>query len=241
MLRQVLAVALIGYAAAFAPGASFAGFKPALRSGACSQLRMVDWSDPADNQPYNGAGADRGQVNRSDKVWDATAQRLAEAQRIAAEKGLGAKSGLDKTGKLREGDRDPATGRLILDPLKIPTAEQGAPGSWAEYMAMRKAKEGVVKDAMGNEIENVKPTYEVQPGTWGAPKSVDKVNVDDLFEDKSVTGFQKVDTADVVDEQQEEWRRQREAERAEQEAAVEAKMAMWMKQAEEKRRAEGGM
>ena len=54
---------------------------------------------------------------------------------------LGSKSGLAK-GNLKEGDRDPISGRLILDPLKIPTAEQGAPGTWAEYLAMRKVKEG---------------------------------------------------------------------------------------------------
>jgi hypothetical protein len=66
--------------------------------------------------------------------------------RYACFAGLGSKSGL-ATGDLQEGDRDPVTGRLILDPLKIPTAEQGAPGTWEEYLAMRKAKEGgVAKD-----------------------------------------------------------------------------------------------
>ena len=66
--------------------------------------------------------------------------------RYACFAGLGSKSGL-ATGDLQEGDRDPVTGRLILDPLKIPTADQGAPGTWEEYLAMRKAKEGgVAKD-----------------------------------------------------------------------------------------------
>jgi hypothetical protein len=68
-------------------------------------------------------------VNKSDLVGQTVEQRLAEAKRIAEEKNIGAKSGLDPTGKLREGDRDPVTGRLILDPLKIPTSDQGAPGS----------------------------------------------------------------------------------------------------------------
>ena len=40
---------------------------------------------------------------------------------------------------------------------------------------MRKAKEGVVKDLAGNVIEDVKPTYTVQAGTWGPPKDVEKV------------------------------------------------------------------
>jgi hypothetical protein len=69
------------------------------------------------------------QVNKSDLVGQTVEQRLAEAKRIAEEKNIGAKSGLDPTGKLKEGDRDPVTGRLILDPLKIPSSDQGAPGS----------------------------------------------------------------------------------------------------------------
>jgi hypothetical protein len=41
--------------------------------------------------------------------------------------------------------------------------------------AMRKAKEGgVAKDAAGNVIDDVKPTYAVQAGTWGAPKEAEK-------------------------------------------------------------------
>jgi hypothetical protein len=69
------------------------------------------------------------QINKSDQIGSTVEQRLAEAKRLASEKGVGSKSGLDPTGRLKEGDRDPVTGRLILDPLKIPTAEQGAPGS----------------------------------------------------------------------------------------------------------------
>jgi hypothetical protein len=41
---------------------------------------------------------------------------------------------------------------------------------------MRKKKEGgVARDAMGNVIDDVKPTYAVQAGTWGAPKDDGKV------------------------------------------------------------------
>ena len=41
------------------------------------------------------------------------------------------------------------SGRLILDPLKIPTKDQGAPGTWEEYLKMRAAKEGgQAKDLM---------------------------------------------------------------------------------------------
>ena len=75
--------------------------------------------------------------------------------------GIAARSGLDTSGRLKEGDRDPVSlvllrsphadilqrsGRVIVDPLKIPTSDMGAPGSWEEYMAMRKKKEGGVKD-----------------------------------------------------------------------------------------------
>ena len=41
--------------------------------------------------------------------------------------GYGSTSGLANGRDLKEGDRDPTTGRLILDPLKIPTSDQGAP------------------------------------------------------------------------------------------------------------------
>jgi len=40
-----------------------------------------------------------------------------------------------------------------VDPLKIPTAEQGAPGSWAEYMAMRQQKEG----GQAKDVSNRRP------------------------------------------------------------------------------------
>jgi hypothetical protein len=38
--------------------------------------------------------------------------------------GFGSVSGLANGRDVKEGDRDPVTGRLILDPLKIPTADQ---------------------------------------------------------------------------------------------------------------------
>jgi hypothetical protein len=70
------------------------------------------------------------QINKSDEIAARTAARLAEAAARAAEQNMGSKSGLASADSgLKEGDRDPATGRLILDPLKIPTGDQGAPGS----------------------------------------------------------------------------------------------------------------
>ena len=63
--------------------------------------------------------------------------------------GYGSVSGLAAGRNLKEGDRDPVSGRLILDPLKIPTKDQGAPGTWEEYLKMRAAKEGgQAKDLM---------------------------------------------------------------------------------------------
>ena len=64
--------------------------------------------------------------------------------------GYGSVSGLAAgRSDLKEGDRDPVTGRLILDPLKIPTKDQGAPGTWEEYLKMRQAKEGgTARDVM---------------------------------------------------------------------------------------------
>ena len=38
----------------------------------------------------------------------------------------------------------------------------------------------------GNVIDDVKPSYAVQDGTWGPPKDV-KVNVDDIFEKQPVS------------------------------------------------------
>jgi len=199
---------------------------------------MVDWSDPKDNEPYSGAGADRGQINKAEQVWDSVKQRTERAREEAQQKNTGWASEYDKSGRLQEGDRDPVSGRLILDPLKIPTADQGAPGSFEEYMKRRAQQAGgVVTDAMGNQIEEnrMKTSTPVQPGTWGAPKGVDKVNVDDIFDDRSVSGFKEVDVSDVVDAEQEAWRQQKERERAEQEAAIEAKMQMWLQQAEQRK------
>ena len=77
--------------------------------------------------------------------------------------GYGSVSGLAMGRKdLKEGDRDPVSGRLILDPLKIPTKEHGAPGTWEEYLAMRKAKEGgVAKDLM---VCPANTSYLLHPG-----------------------------------------------------------------------------
>ena len=42
---------------------------------------------------------------------------------VLAENNVGWSSGL--SGDVKEGERDPRSGRLVIDPLKIPTAEQG--------------------------------------------------------------------------------------------------------------------
>ena len=107
-------------------------------------IKMVDWDwdkkEEAEN--YDGPGAERGQVNRADEIGARSAERLANAKKAAQDNNFGSVSGLANGRDLKEGDRDPVTGRLILDPLKIPTADQGAPGTWEEYLAMRKKKEG---------------------------------------------------------------------------------------------------
>ncbi|EKX34709.1 hypothetical protein GUITHDRAFT_166141 [Guillardia theta CCMP2712] len=211
--------------------------KPALRPSLTS-LRMVDWDwdKKSEEEEYDGAGADRGQINRSDQIKSRVEQRLAEAKKIAEEKGIAARSGLDTSGRLKEGDRDPRSGRVIVDPLKIPTSDMGAPGSWEEYMAMRKKKEGVVKDAFGNVIEDVKPSYSVQAGTWGPPKESAKDVAADVFS----SGGGKVMGGPIEsDAEQEEWRRQRDEEEKKRQEEVEARMQMWLKQAADKK-AQGG-
>eukprot|EP00281_Chroomonas_sp_CCMP1168_P032501 CAMPEP_0206243574 /NCGR_PEP_ID=MMETSP0047_2-20121206/17678_1 /ASSEMBLY_ACC=CAM_ASM_000192 /TAXON_ID=195065 /ORGANISM="Chroomonas mesostigmatica_cf, Strain CCMP1168" /LENGTH=240 /DNA_ID=CAMNT_0053668699 /DNA_START=12 /DNA_END=734 /DNA_ORIENTATION=+ len=237
-LRSLLVGALcVASADAFGMGGMpLAPTRMVLRTGACSSLRMIDWStpEPPGGAKPSGAGSDRGQINQSDKVYESVESRLAEAKRIAAERGIGSKSGLDPEGKYKEGDRDPVTGRLILDPLKIPTSEQGAPGSWEEYMKMRKAKEGTVKDAFGNNIEGVKPSAPIQAGTWGPPKDVKDTNVDDLFTPRA--GDVKITE---IDKEQEEWKRKKDQERAAEDAEVEARMQKWLADAAAKK-AQGG-
>ena len=39
----------------------------------------------------------------------------------------------------------------------------------------------------GNVIDDVKPTYAVQDGTWGPPKEAMKENLDDVFGKKPVS------------------------------------------------------
>jgi len=140
-------------------------------------------------------------------------------------------SGLANGRDVKEGDRDPVTGRLILDPLKIPTAEQGAPGTWEEYLKMRQQKEGgQAKDVMGNVIDDVKPSYAVQDGTWGPPKEVEKENLDDVFGKKPVS--EPVFEVDPEIAAQQAARKQQEAAQQEE---VEAKMARWLAEAAAKK------
>ena len=123
-----------------------------LRSGrGVTTIKMVDWDwDKKDEiEEYDGPGAERGQINRSDEIGKRSAERLANAKKMAEDNNYGSVSGLAAGRDLKEGERDPVTGRLVLDPLKIPTADQGAPGTWEEYLAMRKQKEGgQAKDLM---------------------------------------------------------------------------------------------
>lgn len=41
--------------------------------------------------------------------------------------------------------------------------------------------------SQGNVIDDVKPTYAVQDGTWGPPKEAQKENLDDVFGKKPVS------------------------------------------------------
>merc|ERR1719163_1389564 len=142
MRRSIVALTLAGSAAAFSGLAPLVSKTPAIKATSGLRLRhaktsikMVDW-DKKEEENYSGPGSERGQVNRSDEIGARSEGRLNAAKQRSEELGLGSKSGL-ATGDLQEGDRDPVTGRLILDPLKIPTADQGAPGTWEEYLAMR--------------------------------------------------------------------------------------------------------
>lgn len=44
-----------------------------------------------------------------------------------------------------------------------------------------------VGGVQGNVIDDVKPSYAVQDGTWGPPKEVEKENLDDVFGKKPVS------------------------------------------------------
>eukprot|EP00283_Hemiselmis_rufescens_P026558 CAMPEP_0173468710 /NCGR_PEP_ID=MMETSP1357-20121228/76989_1 /TAXON_ID=77926 /ORGANISM="Hemiselmis rufescens, Strain PCC563" /LENGTH=238 /DNA_ID=CAMNT_0014436935 /DNA_START=38 /DNA_END=754 /DNA_ORIENTATION=+ len=214
------------------PLAGHSGLSLRKAASPATSIRMVDWSEPED-EPEGGAGADRGQINRSDQVGSTVESRLQAARERAAEEGMGSKSGLSLDPNLKEGDRDPNTGRLILDPLKIPDESQGAPGSWEAYLAMRKQKEGGNPvDAFGNPIGDVKPSYTVQAGTWGPPKE-GKENIDDIL------GLNKAGDVKIEDvgKEQEEWRQKKEQEASQQNDEVEARMAKWMADAAAKKAA----
>eukprot|EP00281_Chroomonas_sp_CCMP1168_P032245 CAMPEP_0206253694 /NCGR_PEP_ID=MMETSP0047_2-20121206/23291_1 /ASSEMBLY_ACC=CAM_ASM_000192 /TAXON_ID=195065 /ORGANISM="Chroomonas mesostigmatica_cf, Strain CCMP1168" /LENGTH=231 /DNA_ID=CAMNT_0053679925 /DNA_START=9 /DNA_END=704 /DNA_ORIENTATION=- len=218
-LRSLLAVALAAASAEAFTGPVLAPRVALRSSGACSRLRMVDWSEPV--QQYNGAGADRGQVNKAEQIKAEMEARLMRAKEEASKQNSGWKSEYDPTGTLKEGDRDPITGRLILDPLKIPTSEQGAPASFAEYME-RRAKQmgGKVVDAMGNDLTDIRPSAPVHEGSWGAPQAA-SANDDWLGSSSKNT---KID----IDPEMEEWNRKRAEERAREAAEAEARMAKWM-------------
>jgi len=120
---------------------------------------------------------------------------------------------------------------------KIPTG----PASFEEYMKKRASQEGgKVTDMAGNDITGAKPSYKVQEGAWGAPEDMEKQEDPLGWIDKSVVGFEKQST-NWLDEDPElkAAKEARERQRAEEEAAIEAKMQMWLKKAAEKKAAEG--
>mmetsp|Transcript_32040 Transcript_32040/g.102069 ORF Transcript_32040/g.102069 Transcript_32040/m.102069 type:complete len:110 (-) Transcript_32040:99-428(-) len=99
---------------------------------------------------------------------------------------------------------------------------------------------GKVTDIAGNDITTVKPSYKVQEGAWGAPEDMEKEEDPLAWIDKSVTGFEKQSTS-WLDEDPElkAAREAREKQKAEEDAAIEARMQMWLKKAAEKKAAEG--
>eukprot|EP00282_Hemiselmis_andersenii_P046058 CAMPEP_0172090310 /NCGR_PEP_ID=MMETSP1043-20130122/24295_1 /TAXON_ID=464988 /ORGANISM="Hemiselmis andersenii, Strain CCMP441" /LENGTH=269 /DNA_ID=CAMNT_0012752865 /DNA_START=434 /DNA_END=1244 /DNA_ORIENTATION=+ len=176
-------------------------------------------------------GADRGQINKSDEVEEVMEARLREARERAQSENLGWRSEYDPTGKLKEGDRDPISGRLILDPLKVPTSDQGAPASFAEYMERRaKQQGGQVLDAAGNDVTDIRPTAPTHQGSWGPTSKGGKDSTDDFL------GLGAKDIgAPALTPEQEEWNKKRAEEEAAREAEAEARMQKWMAEAAAKK------
>mmetsp|Transcript_16235 Transcript_16235/g.25210 ORF Transcript_16235/g.25210 Transcript_16235/m.25210 type:complete len:200 (+) Transcript_16235:34-633(+) len=110
------------------------------------------------------------------------------------------------------------------------------PSSFADYMARRAQEAGGKVEVGGVDVTDAKPTQAVGVGAWGAPTGT-KVEADpNEWVDKSVSGFDTT-AGSFLDEDPEiaAMKAQRDAERAQQESEIEAKMAMWLKQAEEKK------
>jgi len=98
---------------------------------------------------------------------------------------------------------------------------------------MRAEKEGgAPKDVFGNDISGAKPSYTVQAGTWGPPKET-KENLDDIL------GLGRAGDVSIkeVDAEQAAWKEQKDREREQEAADVEAKMAKWMADAAAKKAA----
>ena len=119
----------------------------------------------------------------------------------------------------------------------------------------------------GNVIDDVKPTYTVQAGTWGPPKEAQKENLDGIFGKKAVsevsshapaythantpmqtrpsrqspglTSHDMIQPAIEVDPEWEAQKAARAAEEAAQKDEIEAKMAKWLADAAAKK-AQGG-
>ena len=95
-----------------------------------AQTALLIWTifAPVLLHPPGRTGADIGQINKSADIEKQYEQRLADAREKVKEAGTGWKSEYDPTGKLKEGDRDPMSGRLILDPLKVMESRSGGEG-----------------------------------------------------------------------------------------------------------------
>jgi len=206
--------------------------KSAARSGTCAPLRMVDWSEP--KKEFKNWGTDLDQENKSDDIEADMLKRTAEARKRDTEAGSSSRS--EYGHGLAEGSRDPRSGRLVIDPLKIPTTDQGAPASFAEYMDRRASKnastgkhgagKSMVTDIGGNDVTGVRPSAPVHQGSWGAPKAVET----DVFGQP----MKKVE-ANALTEEQKEWNAKKAQEKSDQAKETEARMAKWMADAAAKK------
>ena len=77
--------------------------------------------------------------------------------------------------------------------------------------------------------------WQVGVGAWGAPKDMEKVEDPLAWVDKSVAGFKKQDTSELMNDEAKRWRDEKAAKEDAKKAEIEAKMQMWMKQAAEKK------
>eukprot|EP00283_Hemiselmis_rufescens_P000905 CAMPEP_0173470948 /NCGR_PEP_ID=MMETSP1357-20121228/78145_1 /TAXON_ID=77926 /ORGANISM="Hemiselmis rufescens, Strain PCC563" /LENGTH=218 /DNA_ID=CAMNT_0014439247 /DNA_START=497 /DNA_END=1153 /DNA_ORIENTATION=- len=161
-------------------------------------------------------------------------------------------TGFDAGEELRQKElaRRAAAGQEVMGGGAAGSSKMEEGQTFAEYMASRAAaSDGKVTDAMGNDITDVKPSYEVvdfMTYMYTEPeeqlKGAGALNSWEV--DKSVTGFEKQSTdwlkEDVeVDSEAAQWAEEKKKQNEEAEAAAEAKMQMWLKAAAAKKAAEG--